>query len=427
MPSSMCLCRVGGLLGCLLASLWGAVPALATEPVSMAPRDTTLTPATQIHYDPATRQVTLLVPPLDRAGRIPTPLHPEDLVVYENGVPQSHVTVKVEHTPITVGVLLEYGGRYPSLDQTAADAVSMAAQQFISDIGTRDRVAIWTYGNHLRQLADFSQSHLALQGTIIDLQPPPSSELNFYDALDETLAKLHELRGHAALLVVSSGRDTFSRMTFRQLLQDARSSGTPIYVIDLGVDLQRYIEDAAAPNPYASLNLPRDEARLKQLALASGGQYYAPEDMLDLSGLYDELMARLRVRYRISYHSSAPASDTASRSVRVELLRTAQMQPRRQPRMQLIATAAYLPARREPVGQLSTGVSSREAHSVQEPSYKAPEGSRATSSARLRTAALSPEPQVVTTWLRSSMPHAANSARSSSGDRNVCCAVSTCV
>lgn len=420
--------------GCLLAGLLLARPALCSEPISPASRDAMLARATQIHYDPATRLVTLLVPPQDAAGRIPTPLHPEDVFVYENGHRQSPVDVRVQHAAITVGLLLEYGGRYPSLDDAAADAVSMAAQQFVSDIGAHDRVAIWTYGDHLRQLADFSQDHVTLQGTIIDLQPPPSSELDFYDALGQTLATMRKLRGRRALLLVSDGRDTFSRMTFRQVLQAARGSRIPIYIIDLGPDLQRYIEDASAPNPYAALNLPRDEERLKELAAASGGQYYAPEDMLDLSGLYDGLMARLRVRYRISYHSNAPASELTARNVRVALLRTAggaasaslRAAPAEQP-LRLIAVASYLPYgdTSRAARQLSTGVSAREPHSVQEPSYRAPGASRATSSARLRTAALSPEPQVVTTWLCSSTPQVENSARSSSADRRVCCAVSS--
>jgi VWFA-related protein len=422
-------------LTCLLIGLWSAGPARAAAPA----------PATQIHYDPATRWVTLLVPPQDATGHPRTPLHPEDVIVYENGQRQSHVRVQVEHAAITVGLLLEYGGRFPSLDDDAGSAVSMAAQQFLNDIGPHDRIAIWTYGDRLGVLAGFSQDHATLLGTLIDLPSPPSSELDFYDALTEALARMRALPGRRALLVVSSGRDTFSRTTFRQALQGARSSNTPIYIIDLDPALQRYIADATTPNPYGALDLRGDEARLRQLALASRGQYYSPEDMLDLSGLYDDLLERLRVRYRISYRSSAPASGPAARSVRVELLRplggaaaaplaarsaSAHAAAAEHPRMRLIAVASYRsapPALHPREHQVSTGVSPREPHSVHEPSYSAPGGKPATSSARVSTAALSPEPHVVMTWLCSSTPHAAKRARNSAGASRVCCAVSSCV
>ncbi len=309
----MCTARSRHWLFCLLAGVLLAGPALVgATPVAPAASPT------EIRYDRATRLVTLGFA-LPHANRLRGGLHPEDFVVYENGVRQQRVRVRAEHARLSVGLLLEYGGRYPSLDAAAGDAVSMAAQQFAGDIETHDRVAIWTYGNRIRQLVGFTQDHTSLQSTLyIDLQTPPFSELNFYDALLDALARLRVQSGQRALIVVSSGRDTFSRATFQQALQTARITGIPIYFIDLGPLLERYVASAATPNPYAALDLSRDEMQMQQIATASGGRMYSPDDMLDLSGLYDDLMETLRVRYRVSYHSDGDAA--AVRTVRVELL-----------------------------------------------------------------------------------------------------------
>ncbi|HTW73886.1 MAG TPA: VWA domain-containing protein [Steroidobacteraceae bacterium] len=305
-----------------LAALLLAGLLLAGSPLAGAtPAGVPIGSRAAIGYDPATRLVTLSVALPDGAGRLIGGLHPADFVVYENGVRQQPVRVRVEHAAISAGLLLEYGGRYPSLDAAAGSAVSMAAEQLVGDIEAGDRLAVWTYGNRMRQLTGFTRNHADLQSTLyLDLQAPPFSELNFYDALIEALTRLRRQPGQRALIVVSSGRDTFSRATFGQALQAARTAGVPIYFIDLTPLLQGYIADAATPNPYAALDLSRDRRRMQQIAAASGGRVYSPADMLDLSGLYDDLMQTLRVRYRVTYRSHGDAARDIARTVRVELL-----------------------------------------------------------------------------------------------------------
>jgi VWFA-related protein len=336
-----------GALSCLVVALLLAGPAGAMP----------ATPVTHIHYDPATRIVTLQLPLQGGALQLQEDPHPGNFAVYENGVRQHPVNVQVEHTPITVGVLMEYGGRLPALDDAAGSAVSMAVEQLLSDIGPRDHLAIWTYGDHLQTLAGFSQSHQTLESTLIGLQSPPSSELNFYDALVAALGRLRGRSGQRALLVISSGRDTFSRTSYPQALQAAAASGIPIYAIDLGPVLQRYISDAATPNPYGALNLVRDQTRLRKLAAASGGRCYSPEDILDLSGLYDDVMERLRVHYRISYRSDSPVGRGADGVSRLRRVLVVLVRERHEPRRledaaaaqrrhaPLIATVSYRPYR----------------------------------------------------------------------------------
>jgi hypothetical protein len=110
--------------------------------------------------------------------------------VFENGVRQMSASVDVEHAAVSVGLLLEYGGRYQALNETLGTAVSAAADQFLNEIGKDDKIAIWRYGDSVQQIAEFSQLHDTLRDVLISSPQSSISELNLYDALIDTLSRM---------------------------------------------------------------------------------------------------------------------------------------------------------------------------------------------------------------------------------------------
>jgi hypothetical protein len=70
--------------------------------------------------------------------------------------------------------------------------------------------------------------------------------------------------------------------------------------------------------PYTRLDWQRGESELRRIAIASGGAMYIPLSMLDLSGIYAQLMEILRTHYVITYRSCAAPEVSGSRAVRVE-------------------------------------------------------------------------------------------------------------
>jgi hypothetical protein len=56
--------------------------------------------------------VTLKLLVQDANGYFVPNLRRENFAVYENGVRQTNATVEVEHSPVSMGLLLEFGGRY---------------------------------------------------------------------------------------------------------------------------------------------------------------------------------------------------------------------------------------------------------------------------------------------------------------------------
>lgn len=89
-------------------------PAAATEPSQNGFANLTGFEPSDIRFDPATRQVTLTLPVQDSRGYYIPAARPDSFVVYDNGVHQKHVAVQIQRSPVSLGVLLEYGGRYRS-------------------------------------------------------------------------------------------------------------------------------------------------------------------------------------------------------------------------------------------------------------------------------------------------------------------------
>lgn len=273
---------------------------------------------TEISYNPSTQTVTVTMLVQDPQGFFIPNIRRENFALYENGKRQRNATVQIERSPVTLGILLEYGGRYRQLTQAVGQEVATAAAQFLDEIGRQDRIAIWRYGNGVQALSQFSDAHDVPPQVIADLGTPPVSETNLYDALIQTLGQVQPLSGRKALLLISSGLDTFSQHTFDEALKAARSSDVPIYVVNLGPQLQHDLVLVSDAAPYAAIDWSRAGRDLGEFASVSGGRLYTPQSPTELPGLYDDLMENLRARYVITYRSST--STLGPRTVRVELV-----------------------------------------------------------------------------------------------------------
>jgi len=301
------------VLAVLTANAWGQEAKLANlnEPLFRGRQNN----QPEIHFDSATGMVTVKAVLQDHNGYFIPNIRRENFAVYEDGVRQSNATVEIEHAPVSLGVLMEWGGRYSALNKTLAEEVPRAAQQLLDELGRQDKIAIWKYGDRADQFADFSKD----PGTLFltGVRPPELSETNFYDALLATLQQMQPVSGRKAMVLISTGVDTFSQANYDDLLNAVRREGVPIYVIDIAPVLRR----AAQGAPYISMDWNRAETEIRKIAEASGGRMYSIDSTSDLTGVYDNLMQNLKVRYVISYKSSSANSDiNNARTVRIELI-----------------------------------------------------------------------------------------------------------
>jgi VWFA-related protein len=277
---------------------------------------------TDVSYDPSTRKVTLKMRAQDPSGHFIPNIRRQNFAIYENGVRQKNATVEIEHSPITLAVLLEWGGRYLPVSKALGDQVPRAARQLLEELGQRDRIAIFRYAGRVERMADFSAGHDTLGSLFAGLSRPEFSELNFYDALISTVGLMKNVPGRKAILVISSGVDTFSKANDRDALAAARDGGTPVYALDIAPALRNSLAYSMAgeSGPYARIDWKGAESALQRIAQASGGRMYPVQSTFNLASVYDDIMENLRLRYVITYKSGAAPGDAAPRSIRVELI-----------------------------------------------------------------------------------------------------------
>jgi VWFA-related protein len=243
------------------------------------------------------------------------------------------------------------------LNKTLASDAGYIAKPVLDVLGRDDKLAVFTYDDSLRTLVNFDTPHDKWDAAFTSLAAPKFSEANFYDAAIEVLDRLASTPGRKALLVISTGIDTFSRATFDEVIAKAEAAKTPVYVIGLA-DVARQAIVSPDRGPLARVDWKQCERQLETLARRSGGRAYFRSSTIDVPGVYDDIMENLRVRYVVTYVSSEPPTNAAPRTVQVKLvdpktdepLRIADASGRRVA-ARVIAQATYTPS--APTAQVS--------------------------------------------------------------------------
>jgi VWFA-related protein len=273
----------------------------------------------EIAFDPRTRTVTVRLSVEDPGGYAIPNLRPQNFEVYEDGVEQKDVSVDVEHAAVSLSVLLEGGGRYQQLNKILNTEIPYVAHPLMDALIPADRVGAFSYTSTVQTLVDFDRPRDALDAAFNRVPVAGFSEANLYDAVIDVLNRTPPPAGRRAMLLISTGLDTFSHARFDDVVARAERAGTPVYAIGLAGLVQRTLIDPVGP--LAKIDWQRASEQLKTLARVSGGRTYLRDIALDVPAIYDDMMEHLRVRYVITYVSSNPAAGTRhSRAVRVALV-----------------------------------------------------------------------------------------------------------
>ncbi|HLI29888.1 MAG TPA: VWA domain-containing protein [Terriglobia bacterium] len=281
----------------------------------------------KVTFEPSSRRVTIEFVVQDPNGYFIPDIHPQNFTVYENGVQQQITSVEIQHASVTVAMLLQDGGRYHELNEVLGNEIPYISHQFLNYLEPGDKLAVLTYSGKVKTLANFNQKRSDVSEMIDQIGTPGFSEANLYDALLDTIRMMKNIQGRKAIVVVTSGVDTFSRATFSDVLQAAENAATPVYVVGLTQIMQNASEVYGAAAPFVHIGWSSIEVDLEKLASASGGRAYFPEADIDVPPIFDDIMENLRLRYIITYVSSSPASAGSPRSIRIALVNPKTGQP----------------------------------------------------------------------------------------------------
>ena len=94
---------------------------------------------TEIQFDPETGMVTMKLLVQDPNGYFIPNIRRDNFVVYENGARQQIEEVEIEHPPVSVGLLLEFGGRAPGFNRLLGEQVSSTGRQLLDELGHQEQ------------------------------------------------------------------------------------------------------------------------------------------------------------------------------------------------------------------------------------------------------------------------------------------------
>lgn len=272
--------------------------------------------------------VTLDVGVLTKDGMFVPGLRQNQFRVLEDGVPQNISSFTQTQGPITAVILTEfanndifYGFAYDSL---------IASYTFAQMLKKEDWIALITYDMRAHIVQDFTQDKRAIQASVGMLQPgmAMSQETNLFDALYDTIDRLEGVEGRKYIILVSSGRDTFSKKTLDQCLKKVQSSkDIVIYSIGTGQALRNYLESHGAMSYLCpitdfscSTTYAQADNQMRSFAKMTGGKVYYPLFQASFRDAFADIGNTIRNQYSISYHPTNRTKDGSFRKIKVELV-----------------------------------------------------------------------------------------------------------
>jgi VWFA-related protein len=251
---------------------------------------------------------------------IPPNVAKEHFKIWEDGVPQKIQTVTQSEAPITAVLLVEFASTNYNFMRDALNASYM----FAANLKPIDWVAVVEFDMKSHILVDFTQDKQSIFGALNTLRIPGFMETNLWDAMYDTLDRLDRIPGHKEMVIVASGRDTMSHMTYDKILKKVKSTpNVTIYCITTGAALRVMMEARYGNNPEfnaANMDYLVADNQMKTFAQLTGGRWYSPRFMGELPEDFKEIAQSIRNQYTITYQSTNPKMDATYRKLKVELV-----------------------------------------------------------------------------------------------------------
>jgi len=156
---------------------------------------------------------------------------------------------------------------------------------------------------------DFTNDQRDLNEALSRIDTRGSTAL--YDAVIGSLN--HLKKGHKdkrVLLLVTDGDDDASRDSFQDAIKAAEESNAAIYAIGVFSDDDRKNDKRMVRH---------SKKVLTELAEATGGQAYFPDDLSDVTPICEQVAREIRNQYTIGYYPSNDQRDGTFRTVQVKV------------------------------------------------------------------------------------------------------------
>lgn len=266
--------------------------------------------------------VTLDVAVLDNKGN-PIPKIPQEKFrILEDNTPQKVTGFSIGEAPMTVCLVVEFSNRFQQLYSWNWFQTLNAAYGFVEMLKPEDYLAVIAYDLRPEILSDFSTDRMKAQEALSRLRIPAFSEATLYDTLVFTGERMQDIEGRRAIVLLSTGVDTISKLTFDKARKAIQDNGVPIYAVGLA---QATREMAGAMYPgmggaMSDMNLAVSNSQMKTFASETGGRAFFPRFDQEMPGIFSMIQSAMRTQYTLTYQPSNQTKDGKFRRLKVELV-----------------------------------------------------------------------------------------------------------
>jgi VWFA-related protein len=236
----------------------------------------------------------------DQRGRAASDLREQDFEIFEDGVRQSIRLFRHEDIPVAVGLVIYHSG---SMRPKLA-SVTAAARTFIQSSSPDDQMFVVNFNENvtLGLPANMAFTNRPEDLTYAISNTPATGKTALYDAVWKAREWLvGGNRDKKVLIVISDGGDNASAHTLADVLQAGNKSNIQLYTIGI------FDSDDPDKNP----------AVFWQLALATGGEAFVPNELSEVVSVCEGIARDIRTQYTLGYLSSAATQGGGYHSIKV--------------------------------------------------------------------------------------------------------------
>lgn len=258
-------------------------------------------------------------------GQFVPGLKQENFRVLEDGVQQRVSHFNVSQAPITAVLLVEFA----STNYTFMVEALQASYAFANTLKKDDWVAVTYYDMQPHILVDFTQDKRAVYGALNQLRIPGFAETNLFDALYDTLDRLDRVEGKKYIILVTTGIDTFSRLTLDKIMKKVKDTkDVTIFPISVGFIIREICDTHPGQCrnmhgmgiPVGHMDYLQGDNEMRTFAAMTGGRAYFPRFQGELPELFGDISGDIRNQYTLSYAPTNTKLDGTYRKLKVQVV-----------------------------------------------------------------------------------------------------------
>jgi VWFA-related protein len=260
---------------------------------------------------------------LDQTHQFVPGLKPANFLVLEDGVPQTITSLRIAQTPITAVMLLEFA----SNSYYFIRDMQNASYTFFQSLRKDDYVAVITYDLKTHILTDFTNNKETIAQSLQSLIIPGFSDTNVFDALYETLDRTSRIEGRKYIILIGTGRDTFSKLTLDKILAKVKATpnvtiftiGTGAFVNEMGGGRGTGM-GLGGRGGLSNMDYLQAQNQLKTFAAMTGGLSFSPIFQGELPDIFGRINESIRNQYVLTYRPTNSNNDGSYRKIKVLLV-----------------------------------------------------------------------------------------------------------